>query len=283
MSAPLLSLRDIRLNLGATVLFAGLDLSVSTGERLCLLGRNGSGKSTLLKVLAGLVEADGGEVFVQPGVRIAYLPQEPDFAGYTRLDAYVASGLGADEADALHKVEAALAEMGLLPEQNPQHLSGGELRKAAIARAFVADPDLLLLDEPTNHLDISTILWLEKKLAAYRGAVILISHDRAFLTRLASACLWLDRGVVRRLDRGFEAFPDWMASELEREAVETAKLDKLIAEETRWSHAGITARRTRNEGRMRRLAALRKERRERIAHQGTAALSLAEGRTSGKW
>lgn len=282
MSAPLLSLREIRLNLGATVLFSGLDLSVSMGERLCLLGRNGSGKSTLLKVIAGLVEADGGERFVKPGVHIAYLPQEPDFGGYDRLKDYVASGLGIDEEDALHKVEAALAELNLLPDANPKHLSGGELRKAAIARAFVAEPDLLLLDEPTNHLDIATILWLEQKLAAYRGAVILISHDRAFLTRLASACLWLDRGVVRRLDRGFEAFPDWMASELAREAVETAKLDKLIAEETRWSHAGITARRTRNEGRMRRLAALRKERSQRIAHQGTAALALAEGRTSGK-
>lgn len=282
MSAPLLSLREIRLNLGATVLFSGLDLSVSMGERLCLLGRNGSGKSTLLKVIAGLVEADGGERFVQPGVHIAYLPQEPDFGRYDRLKDYVASGLGIDEEDALHKVEAALAELNLLPDGNPKHLSGGELRKAAIARAFVAEPDLLLLDEPTNHLDIATILWLEQKLAAYRGAVILISHDRAFLTRLASACLWLDRGVVRRLDRGFEAFPDWMASELAREAEETAKLDKLIAEETRWSHAGITARRTRNEGRMRRLAALRKERSQRIAHQGTAALALDEGRTSGK-
>ncbi len=282
MSVPLLSLSEIRLNLGATVLFSGLDLSVSMGERLCLLGRNGSGKSTLLKVIAGLVEADGGERFVQPGVHIAYLPQEPDFGRYDRLKDYVASGLGIDEEDALHKVEAALAELNLLPDGNPKHLSGGELRKAAIARAFVAEPDLLLLDEPTNHLDIATILWLEQKLAAYRGAVILISHDRAFLTRLASACLWLDRGVVRRLDRGFEAFPDWMASELAREAEETAKLDKLIAEETRWSHAGITARRTRNEGRMRRLAALRKERSQRIAHQGTAALALAEGRTSGK-
>lgn len=282
MSAPLLNLREIRLNLGATVLFSGLDLSVSMAERLCLLGRNGSGKSTLLKVMAGQVEADHGERFVQPGIHIAYLPQEPDFSGFSRLDSYVATGLGRDEEGAFHKVEAALAELGLSPDADPEHLSGGELRKAALARVFISEPDLLLLDEPTNHLDIATILWLEERLAAYRGAVVFISHDWTFLTRVAGACLWLDRGVVRRLDRGFQAFPDWMAAELAREAEETAKLDKLIAEEVRWSHAGITARRTRNEGRMRRLAALRKERRERIAHQGTAALALAEGRTSGR-
>ncbi|GEQ99146.1 elongation factor 3 [Iodidimonas gelatinilytica] len=279
---PLLTLAGLRLELGAQTLFSGIDLAIGPSDRLCLLGRNGAGKSTLLKIIAGIIEADGGERFVRPGVSIAYLPQEPDLGRYDRLFDYVAAGLPSSQADAAFRVEAALAEVNLPADANPRTLSGGEQRRAAIARAFLGEPDVLLLDEPTNHLDLPTIEWLEGRLAAFRGAIIVISHDRAFLSRLASACLWLDRGVVKRLERGFAAFEEWVEQEYARDATETAKLDKLIAEETRWSREGISARRTRNQGRLRRLDGLRQERRSRIARSGTAALAAAEGKTSGK-
>lgn len=279
---PLLALKAIRLSLGDMTLFSGVDLAIGPRDRLCLIGRNGAGKSTLLKIIAGLSEADGGERFEQPGAHIAYLPQEIDFSGHKDVASFIKAGLPINEADADHKVDAMLADVGLEGAADPNTLSGGEMRRAGIARAFIAEPDILLLDEPTNHLDIDTVLWLEARLKAWRGALVLISHDRAFLRNLTSACLWLDRGRIRRLDQPYEKLDDWMAAILEREAVETVKLDKLIAEETRWSHQGITARRARNEGRIRRLAALRAERSQRIARQGVAALETATSSLSGK-
>lgn len=279
---PLLTLRDIRLGFGGNPLFTGVDCSVGRGDRVCLVGRNGSGKSTLLKVMAGLVDAEDGELFLQPGVRIAYLPQEPDPSGYATLHDYVAAGLGDDHLHELHKVDILIDEVALDPLCDPTTLSGGEKRRAAIARILVGEPDILLLDEPTNHLDLPTIQWLEEKLLAYRGGFVLISHDRAFLNRLTGVTFWLDRGVVRRMDAGFAQFESWSEDILEREATETAKFDKLIAQETAWSRQGIKARRTRNMGRMRRLQEMRRERATLIARTGSVKMEADSGPTSGK-
>jgi len=279
---PLITLKDIHLFLGATRLLEGVELVVGPRERLCLVGRNGTGKSTLMRIIAGLAEPDRGERRLRPGTRIVYLAQEPDLAGFAHLGDYVASGLPADEPEARYRVEAGLAEVGLEPDRAPEGLSGGELRRAALARAFVGRPDLLLLDEPTNHLDLPAIEWLEDKLAAFNGAVMLVSHDRAFLRRLTSACLWLDRAALKRLEAGFDHFDAWMEEELAREARERAKLDKRIAEETQWAREGITARRKRNQGRLRRLEAMREQRRQQLDRPGTAALAAEEGQRTGK-
>jgi len=278
---PLLTLRNIRLGFGGNPLFTGVDCSVGRGDRVCLVGRNGSGKSTLLKVMAGLVDAEEGELFLQPGVRIAYLPQEPDPSGYATLHDYVAGGLG-DHLDELHKVDILIDEVKLDPHCDPTTLSGGEKRRAAIARILVGEPDILLLDEPTNHLDLPTIQWLEEKLLAYRGGFVLISHDRAFLNRLTGVTFWLDRGIVRRLEAGFVQFESWSEDILEREATETAKFDKLIEQEIAWSRQGIKARRTRNMGRMRRLQDMRSERAAMVARTGSVKMDADSGPTSGK-
>jgi len=279
---PLVTLKDIHLAVGATRLLDGLELVIGPRERLCLVGRNGTGKSTLMRVIAGLVEPDAGERRLRPGTRVVYLPQEPDLAGSATLGDYVAGGLPADEPEAHYRVEAALEEVGLDPDSATEGLSGGEMRRAALARAFIARPDLLLLDEPTNHLDLPAIEWLEERLAAFNGAVMLVSHDRAFLRRLTSACLWLDRARLKRLDAGFSEFDAWMEEELAREAREKAKLDKRIAEETQWAREGITARRKRNQGRLRRLEAMRQERRRQLERPGSAALAAEEGQRTGK-
>lgn len=281
-SPPLLTLRNIRLGFGGHPLFTGVDCSVGRGDRVCLVGRNGSGKSTLLKVMAGLVAAEEGEIFTQPGVRIAYLPQEPDLSGFETLHDYVASGLGPEQLHELHMVDIFLDDVQLSPLANPATLSGGEKRRAALARMLVSEPDILLLDEPTNHLDMPTIQWLEEKLLAYRGGFVVISHDRAFLSRLTKVTFWLDRGVVRRLEDGFAAFEAWSDDILEREATETAKFDKLIAQETVWSRQGIKARRTRNMGRLRRLHDMRSERASMIARVGSVKMESDAGPTSGK-
>jgi ATP-binding cassette subfamily F protein uup len=281
-SPPLLTLRDIRLGFGGNPLFTGVDCSVGRGDRICLVGRNGSGKSTLLKIIAGLIDAEDGERFVQPGVSVAYLPQEPDPSGYQTVHDYIAGGLGDEQIEQLHKVDILIDEVALDPLADPTTLSGGEKRRAAIARILVAAPDIILLDEPTNHLDLPTIQWLEEKLLAYRGGFVLISHDRAFLNRLTGITFWLDRGVVRRLDDGFTGFEAWSEDILEREATETAKFDKLIAQETEWSRQGIKARRTRNMGRLRRLHEMRNERASMIARTGSVKFEADSGNSSGK-
>jgi len=282
MPAPLFSMQSVRLAYGTEVLFADVSCALAPRERVALVGRNGSGKSTLLKVAAGQVEADSGEIVLRPGAHAAYLPQEPDLSAYGTLREYVAGGLSALEQDETHRADAVLAEVGLDPDSPTTGLSGGEIRRAALARTLVGNPDLLLLDEPTNHLDITAIEWLEGRIRNFPGAVVVISHDRRFLEATAQAVLWLDRGVIKRLDRGFAHFEAWAEDLAQKEDVEQAKLDKLIAQETEWSHKGITARRKRNQGRLRRLYALRQDRAERIQRAGQAALSAESGSVSGK-
>src|SRR6186713_1673412 len=201
MAPPLIQLKDIALTFGGTPLLRGIELSVAPAERVCLVGRNGSGKSTLLKIAAGLVEPDGGSRFVQPGATIRYLPQEPDFGDHKTTLAYVEAGLGAS--DDAHQARYLIEQLGLSGDEDPAHLSGGEARRAALARVLAPAPDILLLDEPTNHLDLTTIEWLERELLARRAALVTISHDRRFLANLSQSTIWLDRGKTRRIERGF--------------------------------------------------------------------------------
>ena len=278
---PLLALSDIRFHLGDQTILDGVELSIAPGERLSLVGRNGAGKSTLLRILAGEPIADGGARFAQPGATVATLPQEPDFAGHASVGAYVASALTDSLGPDDYRVTALLDEMKLDAAREPSNLSGGEARRAALARALVAEPDVMLLDEPTNHLDLPTIEWLEAKLSNWRGAYVLVSHDRRFLANLTRAVLWLDRGIVRRLDKGYAEFDAWSADILEREATERHKLDRLIERETEWAGKSIRARRTRNEGRLRALGDLRKQRREQIGQVGRATIEVGAAESSG--
>ena len=232
---PAVALRGAQLGFGGRPLFSGVDLPVAKGERLCLVGRNGSGKSTLLKALSGDIDLDGGERFLQPGARVAYLPQDPRAPGDQLVFENVAAGLPPvpEGIPQDHLVEAALAGLGLDGERRMGTLSGGETRRAALARALVSDPDVLLLDEPTNHLDLPTIEWLEQELMRSEAGLLIISHDRAFLRRLANRTLWLERGDLHRLNEGIDAFPDWADRMLADEEAQAHKLNRKIAEETR--------------------------------------------------
>ncbi|WP_244433942.1 ATP-binding cassette domain-containing protein [Azospirillum sp. B506] len=236
--APITALQGVSVTFGGRPLFDGIDLSIGRGDRACLVGRNGSGKSTLMKVLAGMIHPDGGTVFVQPGARIAYLPQEPDFTGCATVHDYVVQGLPADEQDEAHRVDAVLDRLQVDGNLDPRTLSGGESRRTALARTLVGNPDVMLLDEPTNHLDLPTIEWLEEELLAFRGGLLLISHDRAFLNRLAKRTLWLDRGTVRATDRGFAEFETWQAEVFEAEDAAAHKLDRKIESEMKWLPRG---------------------------------------------
>jgi ATP-binding cassette subfamily F protein uup len=276
---PLLTLADIRLTFGGDPLFAGMDLAVHPGERIALVGRNGSGKSTLMQVMAGSVQADSGERFVRPGTLIGYMAQDPDFAGFATLGDFVAGDL--DEAENW-RAAAAMDGLKLDGGLDPAQASGGERRRAALARLIASEPDLMLLDEPTNHLDITAIAWLEAHLAASRTAFVVVSHDRAFLKSLTDRILWVDRGEVRRLDRGFAAFEEWRDKVFDDEDMARHKLDRLIKAEGRWAVEGISARRKRNMGRVRRLADLRQDRREAIQRTGTASLAFESGPMSGR-
>ncbi|CAA7623231.1 ABC-F family ATP-binding cassette domain-containing protein [Magnetospirillum sp. UT-4] len=264
MAPPLLALRDVRLTFGGTPLFEGVTTWVARGDKTCLVGRNGSGKSTLLKVLAGEVLADSGERFVQPGARIAVLPQDPLLVGASVAD-YVALGLPEAERDQMWRVDAVLAALGLDGGRDPARLSGGEGRRAALARTLVGEPDALLLDEPTNHLDLPTILWLEEWLKAYSGALVTISHDRRFLESVSKQTLWLERGLVRRAEFGFAGFPAWQEETYAAEEAELERMDNRLRQEMHWLARGVTARRKRNMGRLRALQGLRKERAVRNA------------------
>jgi ATP-binding cassette subfamily F protein uup len=276
LAPPLLALKSVTLGFGGRPLFSGVDLGIGAGERIALVGRNGSGKSTLLRLLAGEIEADSGERLMRQGVRVARLAQEPDLSGHETVLDYAAGGeAGADR----HQAAALLHSLEVDGARSTASLSGGEVRRAALARALATDPEVLLLDEPTNHLDLPAIQWLEERLASGRFALIAISHDRAFLQRVTNTTLWLDRGRLLRLDKGFSHFEDWSQDILEREEVEAAKLDKLIAQETTWSHQGITARRKRNQGRLRRLRDLRAQRARRPDASGSVRMAAA-GRDS---
>jgi len=280
MAPPLLFLKDIRLTFGGTPLLEGADISVSAGDRLCLVGRNGSGKSTLLKIAAGLIESDHGERFVQPGATVRYLPQEPDLSGFPTTLAYVEAGLA--PGDDLWRARYLLEALGLTGDENPATLSGGEARRAALARVIAPEPDILMLDEPTNHLDLPAIEWLESELKGLKSALVLISHDRRFLENLSRATLWLDRGVTRRLEQGFSAFEAWRDTVLEEEERDRHKLDRQIVREEHWVRYGVTARRKRNVRRMAELAGLRQKRRDARGPTGTVKLEAAEADISGK-
>ncbi|MDE2577375.1 MAG: ATP-binding cassette domain-containing protein [Hyphomicrobiales bacterium] len=280
MAAPLLQLQNIALTLGGTPLLSSADLSVEPGERICLVGRNGSGKSTLLRIAAGALEADSGSRFMQPDASVRYLPQEPDFAGFDDVLSYVEAGLG--PTDDPHRARYLLERLGLTGAENPAQLSGGEARRAAIARVLAPDPDILLLDEPTNHLDLPAIEWLETELAKARGAIVVISHDRRLLTKLSRATVWLDRGTTKRLDRGFAQFEEWRDKVLEEEETAAHKLDRKIVAEEHWMRYGVTARRKRNMRRVGALAALRKAKRDARRSDGDVTLAVNEAQLSGK-
>ncbi|WP_417742378.1 ABC-F family ATP-binding cassette domain-containing protein [Salipiger sp.] len=277
--APLLQLSDISLTFGGEPVFANLSLIVQPGDRVALVGRNGSGKSTLMKVMAGMVEPDTGSRVVPAGTSVGYMEQEPDLSGFETLGEYAAQGLGPAE---MYLVEAAGEGLGFDPDRPVATASGGERRRAALARLMAQDPDVMLLDEPTNHLDIAAIQWLEAELKRTRKAFVLISHDRRFLEELTRATLWIDRGAVRRQEQGFKGFEDWRDKIWAEEDEARHKLDRKIKAEAKWAVEGISARRTRNQGRVRALKALRQERSNMIRRQGTAAMELASAPVSGK-
>ncbi|MGC8535602.1 MAG: ABC-F family ATP-binding cassette domain-containing protein [Rhizomicrobium sp.] len=279
MAPPLLLLGDIHVRFGATQLLAGAELQLGAQERLALVGRNGSGKSTLLKIAAGLIEADRGSRFAQPGATIRYLGQEPSLAGFSTVEDYVTDGLA--PGDDVTRAFSLMGKLGLSTEQAPEQLSGGEARRAALVRVLAADPDILLLDEPTNHLDLAAIEWLEAHLRNCRSALVLISHDRRFLQTLSRATLWLDRGTTRRLDQGFAAFEDWRDRVLEEEELAQHKLTRKIAAEEHWMRYGVTARRKRNVRRVAELASLREARRAAVQAVGTVRLEAVEASGSG--
>ncbi|OLP42712.1 ABC-F family ATP-binding cassette domain-containing protein [Rhizobium oryziradicis] len=280
MAPPILKLDDIFLSFGGAPLLNGANLQVEPGDRICLVGRNGSGKSTLMKIAAGLVEAQSGEVFRHPSATIRYLEQAPDFAGYTTVQAYAEAGLG--PGDDPYRVAYLLEHLGLTGQEDPKSLSGGEARRAALARVLAPEPDILMLDEPTNHLDLPTIEWLEEELRKTRSALVLISHDRRFLEKCSTATVWLDRGLARRLGKGFGFFEEWRDKVLEEEEIEQHKLGKAIEREEHWLRYGVTARRKRNMRRLGNLQSLRADYRGHKGPQGTIQASATEGKESGK-
>lgn len=276
---PLLQLSDISLTFGGDPVFDELSLVVQPGDRIALVGRNGSGKSTLMKVMAGRVEADRGDVVAGPGISVGYMEQEPDLSGFATLGDFATSDLQPGE---LYRVERASEGLKFDPARAVETASGGERRRAALAKLLAEAPGLMLLDEPTNHLDIEAIGWLENELKTTRSGFVLISHDRAFLRELSRATLWIDRGMVRRQDKGFTEFEAWRDKTWDEEDVTRHKLNRKIKAEARWAVEGISARRKRNQGRVRALQDLRAERASQIARQGSAAMALDEGQKSGR-
>ncbi len=277
---PLLTLETIRLTFGGAPLLEGASLVIEPRARIALVGRNGSGKSTLLKIAAGLVEADNGARFLDPAATVAYLAQEPDFKGFERVGDFIEAGLPPAGATAL--LPRLYADLAIDPAAKCVTLSGGEARRAALARIFAGDPDVMLLDEPTNHLDLPAIEALEERLAASRSAIVLISHDRRFLETLTKRTVWIDRGETRFLDKGFKDFEAWRDKVLEDEETAAHKLDRKIVAEEHWVRYGVTARRKRNVRRMRELGDLRKARRDRRRAPGAVAFSANEAGQSGK-
>jgi ATP-binding cassette subfamily F protein uup len=276
--APLIQLSNVALTFGGNPVFEDLGLIVQTDDRVSLVGRNGSGKSTLMKVMAGLVDADEGSRVIHPGVRVGYMEQDPDLTAFSTLGDYAFSDL--DEADH-YKVEIAAEGLKFDPDRLVRTASGGERRRAALAKLMAENPELMLLDEPTNHLDIEAISWLETTLRESRNSFVVISHDRTFLTELTRSTLWIDRGSVRRLDQGFGSFESWRDKVWEEEDDQRHKLNRKIKAESRWAVEGISARRKRNMGRVRALEELRAERASQIKRQSNAAMALDSGKKSG--
>ncbi len=270
-AAPILSWEDLGLIQGSGWLFRELDLAIGPRDRLALIGRNGAGKTTLLKLIAGEVEADRGRRSVQPGTRIVMLEQDPFFTGYATLMDFALHG---KDPPPRHEVEAIAGQLGIDLSRSAESASGGERRRAALARALASEPDLLLLDEPTNHLDLAAIDWLEDWLSRYKGAFVAISHDRTFLKRLTNATLWLDRGALRRKDIGFGGYEQWMEAIYAEEARAADKLDAKLKLEAHWLERGVTARRKRNQGRLAKLWEMRAQRAAMLGPQGAAKIAL---------
>ncbi len=271
---PIMTIKGAKLSFGSNQLFSDVELYINRGDKICLVGRNGSGKSTLLKVISGVIEADDGEIFIQPGIKISYMPQDPDFSAFKTLREVVLSGLNDDQKNQEYKADMLIEQFSIRENQAPEQSSGGERKKAALAKALIGEPDILLLDEPTNHLDMPTIEKLEKIIAGFRGAVIVISHDRMFLSNISQTTFWLDRGILRRNNKGFKYFEEWQEQCIDQEIIEQKYLNKKIEEETEWLHKGVTARRKRNMGRLRRLQQLRQERKEQIKQVGSVDLEI---------
>ncbi|CAM5414073.1 ABC transporter ATP-binding protein uup [Mycolicibacterium aubagnense] len=280
MAPPLLNLTGIKLTFGGTPLLDGAELVASPGDKIALVGRNGSGKSTLLKIAAGMIEPQDGEVFRQPTATVRYLPQVPDMDGFASVRAYVEAGLG--PADDPYRATYLMEHLGLTGEERPADLSGGEARRAALARVMAPEPDILLLDEPTNHLDLAVIEWLEEELARTSSALIVISHDRRFLQRISRATVWLDRGQTRRLEKGFGHFEEWRDQVLEEEERDQHKLGRQIVREEHWLRYGVTARRKRNMRRLGELQSMRQRFRSHRGAEGTATLVASDAAESGK-
>jgi ATP-binding cassette subfamily F protein uup len=283
MAENLLSVHDIGVNLGDRWLLRGVDVSLEVGDRLCLVGRNGAGKSTLMKIMAGLAETDEGSLWIAPGKTVSYLPQAPTLPKGMSLSSIVQHGTGSDGDSVIvpHKADAYLTRMGMDPNRLSDGLSGGESRRVALARALVKEPDVLLMDEPTNHLDLPTITWMEDLLMTHTGALVVISHDRAFLNRIGSGTLWIDNGKCRRRQGGFDGFDEWAEVILAEEQVRREKLDKRISSETRWSREGISARRKRNQGRMRELQEMRQIRSTMAAGAGRSSRMMTASTEGG--
>ena len=276
-NVPIYTLRDISLTFGVRPLFTSVSLNIYKGDKICLIGRNGSGKSTLLKIISGIIDPDNGEVFIQPGIKVSYMAQESDFTGYETLKDVILSGLNEkDRTEQAFKADILMDRFEINGSVITNTASGGECKKAALARALISEPDILLLDEPTNHLDITTIEKLEEIINKFAGAVIVISHDRSFLTHISNATMWLDRGIVHCNNKGYENFEKWQEEIINQEIIKEKNLDKKIAEETEWLHKGVTARRRRNQGRLRRLKQLRLERKEQIKKLGSVDMEIKE-------
>ncbi|MBE6451333.1 MAG: ABC-F family ATP-binding cassette domain-containing protein [Alphaproteobacteria bacterium] len=279
---PIYTIKNAHLSFGLNPLFTGVELNISKGDKICLVGRNGSGKSTLLKVISGVIEPDNAEIFIQPGTKISYMPQEADFSMYNSLREVVLSGLEKYTPEQEYKADILIENLKIIQDQSPIQASGGELKKASLARALISEPDILLLDEPTNHLDIETIEKLEEIINKFQGAVVVISHDRMFLNHVSKQTFWLDRGILHSNNKGFAFYEQWQEQILEQEIIAQKYLNKKIEEETEWLHKGVTARRKRNQGRLRRLQQLRQERREQIKQIGSVNLEIESGELRSK-
>ncbi len=280
---PIYTLREISLTFGVRPLFTSVSLNICRGDKICLIGRNGSGKSTLLKIISGVLEPDNGEIFIQPATKVSYMEQESDFSKFQTLREAVLSGLEEkDREKEAYKADIWIKKFAIDENLSPLTASGGEVKKAALAKALISEPDILLLDEPTNHLDITTIEKLEEIIKNFAGAVVVISHDRSFLTHISNASLWLDRGIIHANNKGFEAFEAWQEAILNQEIIKEKYLNKKIEEETEWLHKGVTARRRRNQGRLRRLQQLRLERREQVKKIGSVDMEITEAAVRSK-
>lgn len=282
-TVPLLALRDAALELGSRLIFQKANIYISRNDKTCLVGRNGSGKSTLLKALSGALELDRGDRFIKPGTVVKYLSQEPDFKYDQTAWEYVKNGLKEEEFDQPNfRIESMLSELRLDGDRKVATLSGGEARRAALAKVIISKPDILLLDEPTNHLDLHTIEWLEAELRNFKGGFLLVSHDRAFLRNLSNSMYWIDRTLVRKHEKGFDEFVDWSEKIIKDEITENKNLDKKIAQETLWLREGLTARRKRNMGRVRQLHELGRKKLDRIKIPEQIKLVVQETTRSGK-